>query len=73
MVSEITTASSWEVCIPLTSSSVNVIASLSYLFAGVAVGSLYQDSASVRGLEQPPMMMCMTLAMGQLASNDGGM
>ena len=72
MVREITTAS-WGVCISLTSSSMKVITSLFYLFTGSAVVSLDKDSTSMRGLEQPPMMVCMASVVGQPVLDDDGM
>ena len=72
MVTEITIASSWEVCIPFTSLLVKVIASLFYLFVGATMGSLDKDPTSTRGLEQPLVVVCMTLETSWLASNSGG-
>ena len=72
MVSEITTSSSGGVCIPLAPSSVKVFTSLFCLFAGEVVISIDEDSASLKGLEQPLVMVCITSTMGRLAFSYGG-
>ena len=72
MVSEITIASSWGACISPISLSVKVIASLFHLFTVGVVDSSKEDPASMRDLEQPLVMVCMTPMVSRLVLNIDG-